>query len=456
MQRLTEIVGDRVSNDNAELYCYSMDVSPIRGNPDYVVRPKSTEEVSSIVKLANEIRIPITPRGSATGMTGGAVPVKGGILIDMSGMDEILEIDTDNLQVLVEPGVIHGELNRMLEKYKFFFPPDPASSDFCTLGGLIANDGSGMRAVKYGTTREYVLDLEIVIPNGEIINTGSKVLKSVSGYDLTRLFVGSEGTLGVITKARLKILPIPEAKKRVSAYFDKLETAGETVIKILSGGIIPAAIEIMNESAILAVNRYDQSLNLPSVGAILLFEIDGDEPSVEYNVKRVEEVCKNTGAIDFKIPDDKEEEEKLWAGRKNIGVAISKIDPKYTRVYLADDIGVLMKKIPAMLREIDEISARYDLPVPIVTYGHVGDGNLHTGIAIDLLDEEQWKIAREVSEEIYSSAMKLDGTTTAEHGIGITKEKWMKMEHSTSFPLMVAIKRAIDPKNIMNPGKMGL
>lgn len=455
MEKLIEIVGpERVTDDVGELYCYSMDVSPVRKMPDYVVMLRSTEEVSKIVKLANEHEIPIIARGAATGMAGGIVPVKGGIVLDLSGMNKILEIDIDNLQVLVEPGVIHGDLNRALERYGFFFPPDPASSDFCTIGGLIGNDGSGMRAVKYGTTKQYVLDLEVVMADGEVINTGSKTLKTVSGYDLNRLFVGSEGTLGVITMARLKILPLPAVRKKVVAYFDELETAGKVVVRTLSDGIIPAACEIIDRAGIVAVNKYDPNAGLPDVSAILLFELDGNASAVEEDATRLAEICKEVGAVDVRVPTSKEEEDMLWSGRKNVGAAVSRIDPALTRVYLADDIGVPIKNVPEMLREISRISKEYDLP--IITYGHIGDGNLHTGMAIDVLDEEQWKKAEKVAAAIYESALKLEGTATGEHGVGIMKGEWMKKEHPSSFNVMLAIKKALDPKNIMNPGKMGM
>ncbi|MEM2933873.1 MAG: FAD-binding protein, partial [Methanocellales archaeon] len=340
LDKLIEIVGrDRVTADPADLYCYSYDSSYISGKADYVVIPLSTEEIVKIVKLANEYKIPIVPRGGGSGLTGGAVPIKGGIVLDMRRMNRILEIDIENLQVLVEPGVILDNLNAALKKYNFFFPPDPASSDTCTIGGVISNNASGMRSIKYGICRDYVLDLEVVTPDGEVINTGSKALVSSSGYDLTRLFVGSEGTLGIITKARLKILPLPEASARVIAYFDDIEKAGNAVVKTLSSGILPSAIELMDRSGITAVKKCLPEIKLPDADAMLLFEIDGLKEAVERQAKMVADACLAAGATSVAIPKTKQEGDELWAARKNVGVAVTRLVPEYVRVYDAEDVG---------------------------------------------------------------------------------------------------------------------
>lgn len=453
--RLIQIVGtERFSDDKTVLYCYSRDVSLAKGVPDYVVQPMSTEEVAAIVSLVNEYEIPITARGAGSGTSGGAVPVKGGIVLDMRRMNKILSVEIENLQVCVEPGVIHADLNKELAKYDFSFPPDPASSEHCTIGGMIGNDASGMSTVKYGTTKNYVLDLEVVLPDGKIINTGSAVQKSVAGYDLTRLFVGSEGTLGVFTKAILKILPLPKRRTVLVAYFDKVEEAGKAVIEVLSGGIIPGACEIMDRAAITTVNKFDPTIGLPEVAAILLFRLEGSDSEVEEELSKVPSTIKRAGAIEVKEATTKEEAEKLWRGRKSIGAAVSRLDPKRARIYLANDIGVPIKNIPIMLKEIQRISREYDMP--ITTWGHIGDGNIHTGMVVDFTEEKEIKKAEEVAVEIYKSTLQLGGTTTAEHGIGVEKGKWLKEEHKSSFGLMKMIKEAIDPKNIMNPGKMGL
>ncbi len=455
LEKLMQIVGrDRVTDDPAELYCYSYDSSYISGEADYVVIPLSTEEIVKIVKLADEHKIPIVPRGGASGLTGGAVPTKGGIVLDLRKMNKILEIDIENLQVLVEPGVILDDLNAALKKYSFFFPPDPASSDTCTIGGVIANNASGMRSVKYGICRDYVLDLEVVMANGEVINTGSKALVSSSGYDLTRLFVGSEGTLGVITRARLKILPLPEASTRVVAYFDDIERAGNAVVKTLSSGILPSAIELMDRSGITAVKKCLPEIKLPDADAMLLFEVDGLKESIDRQAKMVAEACLSVGATSVAIPKTKKEGDELWAARKNVGVAVTRLIPEYVRVYDAEDVGAPIKSLPKVLKRMAEISKKYDLP--LVNYGHMGVGIIHAGFSIDLLNKEHWKKIERLREAIYDAILEEQGTLTGEHGTGATRGAYMKRAHGRSFEVMKQIKHALDPNNIMNPGKMGM
>lgn len=454
IEELREIVGkDRVSDDPAELYCYSFDSSYIRGSADYVVRPQSVGEIARIVKVAAAHRIPIVPRGSASGLTGGSVPVRGGIVLDMASMNRILEVEVDNLQVLIEPGVIHKKLNSELVKHGFFFPPDPGSSDMCTVGGLIANGGSGMHSVKYGTVKDYVLDLEVVLPNGDIINTGCKAPKSSSGYDLTRLFVGSEGTLGIITKARLKIHPLPETRAIMMASFGRIEDAGKAAVNTLSSGVIPAAMEIMDGSAISAVKKIDPSLNIPDVEAMLLFEVDGYKEAVARQVDRICDVCEKYGGSTV-VARSRDEEERLWAARRLVGVAVTKLNPGKVRVYEAEDIGVPIKHVPFMLKKIQEIGRKHGLS--LVTYGHIGDGNLHTGIAIDPRNDEEWKKVHAVKDEIYDVVLSLGGTLPGEHGTGVIRGAYMERAHGKSYEVMKAIKRALDPENIMNPGKMGM
>jgi glycolate oxidase subunit GlcD len=451
---LQNIVGpDRVSCDRGELYCYSFDSSYVRGRADYAVRPRDAEEVSQVIKLASAAGIPIVPRGSASGLTGGAVPVRGGIVIDMTGMNRILELDDENLQVVVEPGIIHKALNRELAKQGFFFPPDPGSSDMCSVGGLIANGGSGMHSVKYGTVKDYVLALEIVLPNGDIINTGCKAPKTSSGYDLTRLFVGSEGTLGIITKARLKIHPLPETKSILVATFDSIEDAGKTAVTVLSSGVIPAAMEIMDGSAIDAVKQLDPTLGVPDVEAMLLFEVDGYKEAVARQSERICEICERYGGKAV-VARSRDEEQRLWAARRLVGVAITKLNPGKVRVYEAEDIGVPIKHVPLMLRKIQEIGRKHGMP--LVTYGHIGDGNLHTGIAIDPRNEDEWKKVHAVKDDIYEAVLALEGTIPAEHGIGVIRGSLMSKAHGKSYDVMKAIKKAIDPDDIMNPGKMGM
>jgi glycolate oxidase len=453
--KLQDIVTtSRISDDPAELYCYSSDASYITGTPDYVVMPCTTDEVSEIVKLAHKHRIPITARGAGTGLAGGAVPMQGGIVLDMSRMNKIVDIDIQNLQVLVEPGLIHADLNRSLKPHGFFFPPDPGSSEMCTLGGLIANRGSGMRSVKYGTVTDYVLDLEVVMPTGTVIQTGGKVMKSASGYDLTALMIGSEGTLGVITGARLKIHPLPESRAAVLAHFNDLEAAGRVVSAIMGRGLLPSACELMDSTTIRAVNTYDPDINIPDCEALLLIEVDGAPCSVGSDATKVADCCQKLGSFNVRIANSESEMEELWAARRLAGAAVTRLNPGKTRVYIGEDVAVPLSAIPDMLREIRAISRKHGLT--IMTYGHAGDGNLHTGMAIDTLDEKQWKVLKQAADDIHRAALLLGGTVSGEHGIGSARGMYMNEEHGSALDVMVSIKKALDPYNIMNPQKVGL
>lgn len=454
LDELQKIVGSNmVSCDPGERYCYSFDSSYIRGHADYVVRPLTTEEVAGIVKLAALHRVPIVPRGSASGLTGGAVPVYGGLVLDMGRMNRILEVDIENMQVVVEPGLIHKSLNSALFSRGFFFPPDPGSSDMCTIGGLIANGGSGMHSVKYGTVKDYLLDLEVVLPDGSIIHTGCKASKSSAGYDLTHLFAGSEGTLGVITKARLRICPLPEAKSVILATFDVLENAGATAVDVLTSGVTPAAMEIMDDSALRAVKKYQPGLEIPDTQAVLIFEVDGYRESVAREIVEIADICrKHNGAT--RQAKDAEEESRIWTTRRLVSVVISRLNPGKVSIYEAEDIGVPIRDVPYVLKRIREISARHG--IDLVVFGHIGDGDLHTGIAIDIFDDSEWKKVHAAKDEIYDLVLSLDGTLSAEHGIGVIRGKYMSRIHGKGHEVMKAVKRAIDPQNIMNPGKMGL
>lgn len=448
LKELKKIVGEKyVSADLATLKAYSYDVSIYRGLPDVVVRPKTTEEVAEIIKLANKWKIPVVPRGSGSGTTGGAVPVRGGIVVDLTRMNRILEIDTPNLQVVVEPGVIHADLNGELAKLGYFFPPDPGSTEIATIGGLIANGGSGMRSVKYGTVRDYVLALEVVLPNGEVVEVGSRALKMSSGYDLVRLFVGSEGTLGIITKAVLKILPKPPARIVLLAVFDRLEDAGNAVVKTFAGGVIPSAIEILDKTAIDVVRQ--QGADVPEAEAILLFEVDGFPAGVKEEAKKIAEICRGVGARIVEIAESEEDCKRIWSARALVGVAITTLNMR--RVYEAEDVTVPISKVPEMLRRLREIGKKHG--VKIVTFGHIGSGNLHPAILVEEFCEDK---IRKVSDEIHMTAIKLGGTTTGEHGVGLSRARYMELEHGKALDVMRAIKKALDPNGIMNPGKMGL
>ncbi|MDK2893009.1 FAD-binding oxidoreductase [Methanohalophilus sp.] len=454
LQELRDIVGnENVSDSTSDKLCYSCDASQEKGMPDFIVRPKTAGEISEIVKLAAKENMPVVTRGAGSGLAGGAVPIRGGIVLDMSSMNKILDIDIDNLQVTLQPGVVHTKLNEILKPYGFFFPPDPGSTKMCTIGGLIANNGSGMRSVKYGTTLRYVLDLEVVLADGSIIRTGSKTLKTASGYDLTSLMVGSEGTLGVITEVVLRIHPLPRTRLVILLTFESLGKAGEAVVRTLSSGVIPSACEILDNTTITALKAYDPSLDLPDSGDMLMMEVDGNEGAVKDAVRTVKEVCKDL-AMDIRAASTEEENEKLWAARRVVGAAITRLDPKRNRVYVGEDVGVPIKHIPEMIEHVRVISK--EVGMPIMIYGHIGDGNLHTGMSIDMLNKDEWDKLFRIADLIYRKAIELGGTVSAEHGIGSARGKYMKLEHPTSMPVMLAIKKALDPQGIMNPGKLGL
>ena len=452
LEDLQKIVGDRVTVSPTELYCYSSDASLVRATPDYVVRPKSTTEVSQILSLASEFEVPVTARGAGTGLAGGAVPVKGGIVLDMSGMNQIIEIDVDNLQVVVLPGVVLDQLNMALKPHGFFFPPDPGSSAMCTIGGLISNNGSGMRCVKYGTCRNYVLDLEVVLADGRIIHTGSKMLKSSAGYDLTRLMIGAEGTLGVITEIVLKIIPLPESRKLVIASFETAEIAGKAVIKTFSSGIVPSACEILDRTTIAVLKRCDPALLIPD-GDVILFEVDGTTSSVEESAQRILDACDEL-ASSIRIASDKSEMEEIWAARRLVGAAVSRLDPAKSRVYAGEDVGVPLKQIPNLIKRVQEISDELD--VPAMKYGHIGDGNLHVALFIDVMDKSQWERLLLTADKIHRAAIDLGGTVSCEHGIGKAKAQYMEDQCGPAVDTMRTIKAALDPKGILNPGKLGL
>ena len=452
LEDLKQIVGNRVTVSPTELYCYSSDASLVRATPDYVVRPKSTTEVSQILRLAGEFEVPVTARGAGTGLAGGAVPVKGGIVLDMSGMNRIIEIDVDNLQVVVEPGVVLDRLNEALEPHGFFFPPDPGSSAMCTIGGLISNNGSGMRCVKYGTCRNYVLDLEVVLADGRIIHTGSKMLKSSAGYDLTRLMIGAEGTLGVITEIVLKIIPLPESRNLVIASFETAEVAGKAVIKTFSSGIVPSACEILDRTTIAVLKRCDPDLLIPD-GDVVLFEVDGTRSAVEDSAQRIVDVCTPSSSC-IRIASGKSEMYEIWAARRLVGAAVSRLDPTKSRVYVGEDVGVPLKLIPNLIKMVQEISDEFD--VPAMKYGHIGDGNLHVALFIDVMDNSQWERLMNAADKIHRTAIDLGGTVSCEHGIGKAKAQYMEDQCGPAVDVMRAIKAALDPKDILNPGKLGL
>ncbi len=458
VKELQATVGEsKVRYAHPDLLCYSYDSSLMsqmhQWLPQAVVIPRSTEDVVKAVRYAAQNRLPITPRGAATGQTSGCVAVQGGITIDTSQMNRILEMDADNLQVIIEPGVIHATLNEFLAKKKLIFPPDPGSSKMCTIGGMVANNSRGMRAVKYGSTGDYVLGMQVVMADGEVITTGSlhsRAVQSSSGLDLTKLMVGSEGMLGIFVQLRLKAIPMPQTRGLVLAVFDQLEKSGESVLEVLRAGILPSAIEILDASAIKAVNIFRPKMNLPEADAMLLYEVDGNPDSVKYDGQRIAEIIKPLAA-NVEWSDEKARVNALWEARSLVGAASGQVVPGAARVYAGEDISVPIAKVPQTLREIRNIGEKHD--IVLVTYGHVASGNMHTAPVIHVNDADQVRRVGLVADEIHELALRMGGTVTGEHGVGVTRIPYMRKEHGAALDVMWRIKKALDPQNIMNPGK---
>jgi glycolate oxidase len=450
---LISIVGERnVRTDEIERLCYSRDLSVHEAVPDVIVFVKTTEEVSKIMSLANKEKIPVTPRGSGTSAVGGALAAKGGILLDLSRMDRILEIDKENGYAVVEPGVICNNLNAAIAP-THFFPPDPGSANLASLGGMVSTNASGNRALKYGTTKHYVLGLEVVLADGRTIKTGSVLGKTSSGYDLTHLFTNAEGTLGIITKIILKVLPIPEYTAFAEARFSSTLDAGKAVREILTSGIALSSCEILDKVTIDVVNKA-MGLNIPDhVGCLLFIEIDGNKRAVQENIEKINKICKANNGLENRWEDDPAKRLKMWAARQGIVASLSKVKRGSRMQSIMDDPGIPITKIPEAIVEIKKISEKHH--IPINTFGHIGDGNIHPIIISDPRNKEQWNTIREVAKDLVDLTIRLRGTLTAEHGIGMAKSPYIKRELGESLEVMKEIKKALDPNNILNPGKMG-
>ncbi len=449
---LIDIVGEKNYTDSLiDIVSYSYDASEHKHRPLCAVWPEETEQVSKILKLANYEKLPVVPRGAGTGLSGMAVPAKGGIVLDLNHMNKILTISIEDRLAVVQPGVVYADLEKALVPYQFFFPPDPASGKVATLGGNVNTNAGGLKGAKYGTTRDYVLGLEIVLPDGRIMRTGSKTMKSVSGYDLTRLFVGSEGTLGVVTEITLKINPKPTASSTSQATFDNLEDAGRAVSQIMHSGIIPSALEILGRHTILAINQ-NTDLNLPEVDAMLLAETDGfTREETDYQMQKIIEVFKKNNPREIKQAKTEEEVQDLWAARKSAYAVLARIKTHF----VLEDVTVPMSKITDLLKGIENIAKKHN--IQIATFGHAGDGNLHPQILYDGYNPEDVKRMEAASADLFQLAIKLDGTLSGEHGIGLSKAPYMSLEHDpVAMDVMRNIKKTFDPNNILNPGKMAL
>jgi glycolate oxidase len=440
----------------AELRTYAYDASFLTQlaprSPDAVVIAHSTEDVSAVMRYANQRGIPVTPRGAASGQAGGAVALGGGIVLALNAMNRVLEIDVANMQAFCEPGVVHAQLNTQLAPHGLLFPPDPGSSRMATVGGMASTNAHGMRAVKYGPTSAWVLGLEVVLPDGQVVETGSvgsRAKQSSAGLELTKLIVGAEGTLGVVTRLRLKLMAIPPARAIVLGLFDELEQAGQAVQAVFGAGVSPSAIEILDERCIQAINLYRPAMQLAQVEALILFEVDGNPPGVRWDAEQVVEVI-SPFAQKAEWSDEPARINALWEARSLVGAAVGMLRPGSNRAYCGEDICVPVARIPETLRAIQDISARHR--IPIATYGHIGGGGLHPGHLIDGRDADEIQRVLRVADEIHHLALRMGGTTTGEHGVGAARAPYMAQEHGPALEVMRRLKRALDPNGIMNPG----
>jgi len=458
VDELIRIIGDRfVITDTEKLEPYSHDEvaeKEYASMPEVVVKPKTAQEIAEIVKLANRELIPITPRAAGSGLSGGAVPVFGGIVLSVERMNQIIEVDEDNMMVVVEPGVITNEINNAVADKGLFYAGYPMSVETCFIGGNIAENAGGGKAIKYGVTERYVMGLEVVTPTGEIIQLGGKRVKDVTGYNIKQLMVGSEGTLGIITKVILKLLPIPKAKVDLLALFSDARSAIAVVPKIMTiGGIIPTAIEFMDQLSVQTSCEYlNEHLPYQKAGAMLLIEVDGNyEEIIERDYDTIGELCFKNGAIEVYVADNHTTQERIWSVRRNIAEAFKVISPYQS----LEDIVVPTASIPDLIPELDRISVKYNVQIPC--YGHAGDGNLHATIVKspdDSMDEWHSRLPK-ILEDLYLTVKKLGGTISGEHGIGSKRKNYMHLVATDAeLEFMKKIKRSVDPNNIMNPGKI--
>lgn len=451
-ESLLRLLGpERFRDDQETLVTHSYDATPmLQSLPDAVVYPETTAEVQHILKLANEHRIPIVPRGAASNLCGGTVPVQGGMVVAMSRMNQLLELDSDNLTATVQPGLNTKRFHQEVERRRLFYPPDPSSMVISTLGGNIMEGAGGLRGLKYGTTKDYVIGLEAVLPSGEIIRTGGKLYKDVAGYDLTKLLVGSEGTLALITEATLKLLPAPIVRQTMLVAFADIYGAARSVSRIVGERIIPATLEIMDQPTIRVVEDYNH-IGLPTdVQAILLIEQDGQElDSVKRDMNAMKDICAAEGATDIRMAQNEAEAEQLMMARRSALSTLARISP----TTILEDATVPRSAIADMILAINRIAEKYR--VNICTFGHAGDGNLHPTCTTDARNEEEIQRVEEAFAEIFDEAIRLGGTITGEHGVGTVKAPYLEWKvGSAGIEVMKGIKQVFDPNEIMNPGKI--
>jgi len=439
---------DRVLDSRVDRTVYAYDTTWTEVLPDVVILPLSTREVAAALRLANRERIPVVPRGASSGMSGGSVPVDGGICLSMTRMNQILEINLNDTIAVVQPGVVNMDLQDAAAAHGLFYPPDPASWNMSTIGGNVGENAGGPRCLKYGVTKDYVLGLEVVLADGQIMRTGGRTIKNVTGFDLTSLFVGSEGMLGVVTEIILKLLPRPAATGTVMGAFDRIEQACQAVNEVITSGVLPLTTEIMDGDCIAVVQR-QKDYGLPEdVDAILLIDVEGWPDAVAREGEIVAAACRKAGARQVRLARDAAESDRLWAGRRAVSAALSGLGDK-----MGEDIAVPRSRIPEMVGRIRGIGKQYAIRIPI--FGHIGDGNLHPALICDRKNPDVMARVRQAAGEIFQAAVSMGGTLSGEHGIGLAKRDFMKLAlDPVAYQQMLVLKRALDPNNILNPGKV--
>jgi len=437
--------------DEASLQIYGADALK-RGHPaDAVVMPAGAEEISAIVKVCAAHGVPFVPRGGGTGYTGGSVPVRGGLVISLERMNRILEIDEDNLVAVVEPNVITGDLQTAVERVGLFYPPDPASLKTSVIGGNVAECAGGPRAFKYGTTKQYVLGLQAVLPNGDVIETGGKVVKNVVGYDLTHLLVGSEGTLAIITRVVLRLVPKPPAQATLRATFRTVEAAARAVSAVIRARVVPAALELIDGDSLEAVAAYLKVRSLAPEGtaALLLLEVDGIPEAVAEEARRCEQACREAGATEILHARDETERDELWRVRRELSFSLKTITP----IKFNHDVVVPKGRIPQLFDLVARLKRDYRLRIP--SFGHAGDGNIHVNIMVTPGDADELRRAHEAERLLFEGVVELEGSISGEHGIGFAKAKFLPIElDEATIAAMKRVKAAFDPDGLLNPGKI--
>ena len=454
IDEISQIVGpENIFSDYIERLCYSRDLSVHQGIADAVIFARTTEQVSAIMKLASRDKIPVVARGSGSSTTGAVLPVRGGLLLDLHNMNKILEINKKDFYARVEPGVICMQLNTALGKDGLMFPPNPGSEIIATIGGMVSTNASGHRAVKYGTTKDYIKGLKVVLVDGTLIETGGITPKTSLGYDLTRLFCAAEGTLGIITEIICKLEPKPEYGALALAIFGDINAAGDAVTEVTTSGIKLAGCEIMDKFSVKVVEKA-LGKDATKIEALLIMEADGYKEVVVRDMNRIGEICKKYGVLEYEWTDNPARREEMMRARGGLVPTLSRIKPGNRLVSIAEDLGVPSTKIPETIRRAQAISQKYN--ILIATFGHVGDGNVHTTFVCDIRNRDDWNRLKPAAEELVKTCMEMKGTLSAEHGTGLTRAPHIEMQLGPAMEVMRKIKKAMDPDNILNPGKMGL